>query len=177
MQQEKYFPSISHFVYFLKTTAKYKKGVKYVPILHEATYDNYFTFKCLLKSNIARVILSSLLNITLQELTLLYSNIPQLSISIFQFKYFVHCFICFVFNCLLQLIYFRTFCSKHSITFKNTYLLSCWFHCVDIFYNKFRLCETLKVINSVTRFSLIETLCKFSTIKCWFIHIYRYRML
>ena len=125
MQQEKYFPSISHFVYFLKTTAKYKKGVKYMPILHEATCDNYFTFKCLLKSNIARVILSSLLNITLQELTLLYSNIPQLSISIFQFKYFVHCFICFVFNCLLQLIYFRTFCSKYSITFKNTYLLSC----------------------------------------------------
>ena len=142
-----------------------------MPILHEATCDNYFTVKCLLKSNIARVILSSLLNITLQELTLLYSNIPQLSISIFQFKYFVHCFICFVFNCLLQLIYFRTFCSKHSITFKNTYLLSCWFHCVDIFYNKFRLRETLKVINSVTRFSLIETLCKFSTIKCWFIHI------
>ena len=33
---------------------------------------------------------------------------------------------------------FGIFFSKHSITFENTYLLYCRFHCVDIFYsNKF----------------------------------------
>ena len=42
-------------------------------------------------------------------------------------------------------------CSKHSITFKNTYLFSCWFHCVDIFYIKFKFYETFTVINSVTK--------------------------
>ena len=69
---------------------------------------------------------------------------------------------------LLQSICFWMFCSKHSITFENTYLLSCWFHCVDIFYIKFRFRETFTVINSVTRILLIETLYKFRTIMCWF---------
>ena len=40
-----------------KIIAKYEKQGKYVPILHEATYNNYFIVKCLLKSNVARVIL------------------------------------------------------------------------------------------------------------------------
>ena len=44
----------------------------------------------------------------------------------------------YLFDGLLQSICFRMFCSKHSITFENTYLVSCWFHCVDILYIKFR---------------------------------------
>ena len=36
---------------------KYEKLRKCLPILHEAMCDNYFIVKCLLKSNIARVIL------------------------------------------------------------------------------------------------------------------------
>ena len=49
-----------------------------------------------------------------------------------------------VFDLAFQAICFRLFCSKHSITFENTYLLGCWFQCVqcvNIFYIKFRFCE------------------------------------
>ena len=63
---------------------------------------------------------------------------------------------CFVFDGLLQSIYFRMFCSKHSITF-GTYLLSCRFHCVDIFYINLRSCETFRVTNSGAILLLIET--------------------
>ena len=35
-------------------------------------------------------------------------------------------------NGFLQSICFRMLCSKHSITFENTYLLRCSFHCVSI---------------------------------------------
>ena len=56
----------------------------------------------------------------------------------------------------LQSIYFRMFCSKHSITF-DTYLLSCPFHCVDIFYINFRSCETFTISNSGAILLLIET--------------------
>ena len=48
------------------------------------------------------------------------------------------------------------FCSKHSITFENRYLLSCWFHCYDIWYIKFRFCKTCTLTNSVPRVSSIE---------------------
>ena len=65
-------------------------------------------------------------------------------------RVFCTLFICLVFNGLLKSICFRMFCSKHSITFENTYLLSCWFHCVDKFYMKFRFRETFTVISSVT---------------------------
>ena len=69
----------------------------------------------------------------------------------FVFPYFnsniFYLFICLVFDDLLQSIYYRMFCSKHSITF-DMYLLSRWFHCVDIFYIKFRSCETFIVANS-----------------------------
>ena len=88
---------------------------------------------------------------------------------------FVCLFVCLLFNGLLQSICYRMFSSKHSITFEKTYLLSCWFDCVDIFYIKFRFCETFTEINSVTRTLLIETLSKFRTVKCWFtlyIHMY-----
>ena len=40
-----------------KIIANYKKRGKFLPVLHEAMCDNYFIDKCLLKSNIARVIL------------------------------------------------------------------------------------------------------------------------
>ena len=73
--------------------------------------------------------------------------------------------ICFVFDGLLQSIYFRMFSSKHSITFD--YLLSCWSHCCDIFYIKFRFCESYTVTNSVTIILLMETLSNFTTIKCY----------
>ena len=96
----------------------------------------------------------------LHSLTALYFHIS--------IRIFCALFICLVFDGLLQLIYFRMFCSKHSITFENMYLLSCWFHCVDIFYIKFRFCETYTVTSSVTKNLLIETLSNFRTIKCWF---------
>ena len=35
---------------------KYEKRGKYLPIMPEAKYDNYFIVKCLLKSNVAGVI-------------------------------------------------------------------------------------------------------------------------
>ena len=58
-------------------------------------------------------------------------------------------FICLVFDGLLQSIYFRMFCSKHSITFENMYLISSWFHYVDIFCIKLRCCETYAITSSV----------------------------
>ena len=64
---------------------------------------------------------------------------------------------CLVFDGLLQSISFRMFCSKHSITF-DTYLLSCRFHCVDIFYINFRSCETFAITNSGAILLLIERL-------------------
>ena len=67
---------------------------------------------------------------------------------------------------LLQLIYFRMFCSKHSITFESMYLLIFSFHFVQIFYIEFRFCETYTVTNSVTKKLLIKTLSNFRTIKC-----------
>ena len=69
---------------------------------------------------------------------------------------------CLVFDGLLQSIYFRMFCSKHSITF-DTYLLSCRFHCVDIFYINFRSCETFTVTNSGAILLLIETPSNFKS--------------
>ena len=65
------------------------------------------------------------------HLTALYFSI---SISIFSTQLIFW----YLFDGLLQSICFRMFCSKHSITFENMYLVSCWFHCVDILYIKFR---------------------------------------
>ena len=145
----------------------------------------------MLKSNTARVILLTnfLLNITyyFNLLQIIESKsarayLTRLYLQTFDsvlFPYFNSIFctlvICFVFDGLLYLVYFRTFCSQKSIPFEKTYLLSCWFHCVDIFYIKCRFCETLSVINSINRILLIETLYKFRTFKCWFtlyLHIY-----
>ena len=77
-------------------------------------------------------------------------------------RIFCTLFIFLVFDGLFQLIHFRMFCSKHSITFENMYPLSCWFHSVDIFYIKFRFCETYTVSSSVTRNLLIKTLSNLS---------------
>ena len=63
---------------------------------------------------------------------------------------------CLVFYGLLQSIYFPIFGSNHSITF-DTHLLSCRFHCVDIFYFNFRSCETFAVTNSWAILLMIET--------------------
>ena len=92
------------------------------------------------------------------------------------FKAFCTLFICFVLDSLFcSFFVLFVFCSKHLMTFKNTCLLSCWFHCVDRFYIKFRFCETFTVINSITRILLIETLYKFRNIKCWFtLYLYMY---
>ena len=75
---------------------------------------------------------------------------------------FCNLFICLVFDGLLQSIYFRMFCSKHSITF-DTYLQSCRFHCVDIFYISFRSCETFTVTNSEAILLLVETPSNFKS--------------
>ena len=106
----------------------------------------------------------------LQVLTLLSDVLYFLTALYFHISIRIFCnlFICLVFGSLLQSTCFRMFCSKHSITF-DTYLLSCWFHCVDIFYIKFRSCETFTVTNSGAMLLLIETLSYFRTIKCWFI--------
>ena len=53
-------------------------------------------------------------------------------------------------------IYFRMFGCKLSITF-DTYLLSCRYHCVDIFYIRLRFCETFTVTNLGAILLLIET--------------------
>ena len=71
-------------------------------------------------------------------------------------------FICFVLDGFLQSICFRMLCCKHSITFKNTYLLRCWFHCVEIFYIKFKFFETFAIRNSVIRISFMFFLSGFS---------------
>ena len=82
---------------------------------------------------------------------------------------FYNLFICFVYDSIFLLsICFRMFCCKHSITF-DTYLLSCRFHCVDIFYITFRSSENFTVTNSSAILILIETLSNFRAIKCWFI--------
>ena len=56
------------------------------------------------------------------------------------------------------------FCSKHSISFENTYLISCWFRCIEKLCIKLRFCETFTVTNFVTRIWLIETISRFRMI-------------
>ena len=91
-----------------------------------------------------------------------------ISIRIFQYKYFVLCSFVLYSIVFCKQTCFWMFCSKHLITFENNYLLSWWFHRVDLFYIRFRFFETFTVINSVTRTLLIQTLYKFRTINCLF---------
>ena len=79
-------------------------------------------------------------------------------VCIFQLEKFWALFISFELNGLLQSIWFWMFYSKHLITFKNRYLLSCWFHRVDIFRIKFRLSEIFAVVNLVSRILNLELL-------------------
>ena len=76
----------------------------------------------------------------------------------FLFRIICTMFICLVVDGLFQSICFRMFCSEQSITFENTYLLDCLFHCVEMFYIKFRFCETFTVTNSMTKILLIQIL-------------------
>ena len=62
-------------------------------------------------------------------------------------------FICFVFDDFLKWIYFSIFCTsvwffKTFDHFKNIYLLSCWFHCFDIFLSNLVSVKTFTFINS-----------------------------
>ena len=98
---------------------------RYSPILHEATCD----VKCLLKSNVARVILPSSCierNTNLVQITI---NFKVLTLTVYISKHltalyfhisiriFRTLFIFWVFDGVLQSICLRIFCSKHSITF------------------------------------------------------------
>ena len=107
-----------------------------MPILHKAMCDNYCIVKCFLKSNVAIVVLTH----ELQVLTL-----PDyICICIFQFEYF-----------LLSsfILYSMVFCRRgffsnalfRTFDYFWKHLLNHWFHCVGIFYIKFRFCETLTV--------------------------------
>ena len=92
------------------------------------------------------LIVSGLLNITLcyivqiirntklQVLTLPGYVFYLLTALYFRISIGIFCnlFICLVFDVLLQSIYFRMFCSKHSVTF-DTYLLSCYFTVMTYF--------------------------------------------
>ena len=79
-------------------------------------------------------------------------------IHFFDFRSFaIFFFFFFFFNVLFRVIdYFG----------KTFLLLSCWFHCVDIFYIKFIFFETFTETYSVTKLLLIETLSNFRNIKC-----------
>ena len=97
----------------------------------------------------------------------------------FRISIWIFCnqFIFLVFDGLLQSICFPMFCSKHSITLENTYLISCWFHCVDKLCIKFRFCDTFTVTNFVIRVLLIETLSNFRTIKsCFALYLHMYNV-
>ena len=107
-------------------------------LLYKAICDNYFIVICLLKSNVAGIIL------------LIASSLLKLTMFM--------CFVLHVFFFFCNQFVFEYFFSKHLITFQNTYLLSCWFHFVDIFYIKFGFCKDFALINSVTRILLIEAL-------------------
>ena len=90
-------------------------------------------------------------------------------------RIFCTLFVCFVLDGLSQSIYIRMFCSKNSITFENMYILNYQFHCLDIFYIKFRFCKPFTITNFLTKILLIEALYKFTTTQCWFtlyLHMY-----
>ena len=74
----------------------------------------------------------------LQVLTLPGHILYFLTALFFHISIRISCtlFICLLFNGPLKLIYFRMFCSEHSITFENMYRLNFYFQCVDIFYIK-----------------------------------------
>ena len=113
-------------------------------------------------------------------LTDIYLSIRHSTALYFRISIWIFCtqFICLVFDGLLQWICFRMFCSKHSITLENTYLISCWFHCVDKLCIKFRFCEIFTVINFVTRTLLIQTLTlELLSKSCFTLYLHMYYVL
>ena len=129
VQYGKYFASFSYFATYFTSlwaseiVAKYEKRGKYLSIWHEATCDNYLIIKCLLKSNVSRVmLLTNCIELALYNLTLtktetrsktastIFLNIWQLYISAFQYEYFllssfvsysIFCCNQFVFECFV----------------------------------------------------------------------------
>ena len=122
---------------------------------------------CLIKFNaiLEQIIRKQLQVLTLPGYILYFPTALYFQISI---RIFRNLFIWFVFDGLLQSIFFRMFCSKHSISF-DTYLLICRFHYVDLFYINFRSCETFIITNYGAILLPIKTLSNFRTMKCRFI--------
>ena len=167
---------------------KYEKRGKYLPILHEATWDNYFIVKYLLKSNESReILLTNCIELAYFGAkfgaNFVWKRRSKKCKYLLYLSYFVfpNSFVFPYFNSnILYSVYlfgirwsfaidlFSNVLFQKSITFESMYLISCWFHCVDIFYIKFRFCKTYTVTSSVTKKLLIETLSNFRTIKCWF---------
>ena len=105
------FPSFSYFATYFTSLqaseiiAKYEKRGNLLPILNEATCDNYFIVKYLFKLNVARVtylLIASLHNDLIQfnanlvevktAITKTGKTFPgYISIYIFQYKYFGFC--------------------------------------------------------------------------------------
>ena len=79
-------------------------------------------------------------------------------IYIFQLKYFVFCSFVLCWMVFGNRFLFEYFFPSIRLLFKviYKYLQSCWFHCVDMFYIKFRFCETFTVINWGSEFSSYE---------------------
>ena len=107
-----------------------------------------------------------------------HSTAMYFHILISVFLYSIHWFCIwwfFVINLCWNVLYLTFDFSKPLIVFENKYPLSFRFHCVDIFYTKFRYCETLTAINPVARTLLTDKLYKFRTNKCWstlYLHMY-----
>ena len=115
-----------------RNNSKTEKQRNYSPILQEATCDNYLIVKCLLKSNVAKVILLTYFftyskNCKKTNITWLYF---YLHISV---RIFCILFLCFVLDDLFAIDLFSNFLFQTL-----NYALSCWFHCVDMLYIKFR---------------------------------------
>ena len=100
--------------------AKYEKREKYLPILQEATWDNCFIVKCLLKSHVARVILLTSwlyrawviqFNANLVEGKTASTNVTWLYFYLYNsIRIFCTLFLFYVLDGLLHSICFQMFC-------------------------------------------------------------------
>ena len=142
--------------------------------MREATCDNYFIVKYLLKSNVSRVTYE------------LYQEVKTASTNLTWLYFYLHILIqifctLLIFFCarlsfaidLLSNVLFQAFDYFWKHVFSKLLISS--FHCVDIFCVKLRFCETFLVVNFVKRILLIEALYKFRAIKRWFtlyLHMY-----
>ena len=156
-----------------------------MPILHKATCDNYFIVKCLLKSNVSRVYLlnncvelvwykkgeTKTANTNFTWSCLVFPNRFVFSYFNSSILYSVHLFSIW-WSFAINLIIFECFVPNIRLLLKTcNFYVADFTVLIDVFYMKFRFCETYKIANSVTRNLLIETLSNFRTIKeakCWF---------